>query len=230
MKSTILAALIVVASSGVSFAADAVATTEPVPAPPPVASTYNWSGAYVGLDAGYAWGRSHLRVIANGNFADPDPHGFLGGIYSGYNFQFANNVVLGIEADIAFADIEGSGPGRFAAGPVFPGVDVSGQSKWTGALRARAGYAVDRWLPYVAGGVAFTKYKVAVDQTLFTQSDSRSLAGWTIGAGVEYAFSNRLIGRFEYRYTDFGSKNFVNGIYSVGLKTNEVRAGIAYKF
>lgn len=229
MKSILLATVGLLGLSGSAFAADAVTTTEPAPAPLPVASSYNWSGAYVGAQAGYGWGRSHLKVVANGNYADPDPHGFLGGIYAGYNHQFANNVVLGVEADAAFGDIKGSGPGRFAAGPVFPGVDVSGQSKWTGALRARAGYAVDRWLPYVAGGVAFTKYKVSVNEGGNITGDSRSLTGWTIGAGVEYAFSDRLIGRFDYRYTDFGHKNFAR-VFDVDLKTHDLRVGIAYKF
>ena len=94
---------------------------------------------------------------------------------------------------------------------MFPGVDVSGRAKWTGAVRARAGYAVDRFLPYLAGGVAFTKYKVVIDESGDIASDSQSLTGWTVGAGVEYAFTDQLMGRFEYRYTDFGEQRLFRG-------------------
>ncbi len=65
-------------------------------------------------------------------------------------------------------------------------------------------------------------------------SFNNTLIGWTIGAGVEYAFTNNLIGRAEYRYTDFGSEDlasvrgFPDG--TLDLSTNDIRLGIAYKF
>ncbi|TJV22451.1 MAG: porin family protein [Mesorhizobium sp.] len=223
MKRILFASTCMALMMGAAQAADALQYETPP-------AGFVWTGGYVGLQAGYAWGSSHLTVNPVGNFADPDPDGFLGGVYAGYNHQFANNVVLGVEADIAYADIEGSGPGFDSSGAVFPGVEVSGRAKWTGAVRARAGYAVDRFLPYLAGGVAFTKYKVVIDESGNIDSDSQSLTGWTVGAGVEYAFSDQLMGRFEYRYTDFGSKDFFEGIDTVDLKTHDLRIGIAYKF
>lgn len=223
MRQILLALPCMVLMAGAAQAADALQYE----APP---AGFVWTGGYVGAQAGYAWGRSHLNVVGSGNFADPDPDGFLGGVYAGYNHQFANNVVLGVEADVAVADINGSSPGFFSTGAVFPGVEVSGDAKWTGAVRARAGYAVDRFLPYLAGGVAFTKYKSTVNDNGNIASESQSLTGWTVGAGVEYAFSDQLIGRVEYRYTDFGDKDFFDGQEKIDLKTHDLRIGIAYKF
>lgn len=106
---------------------------------------------------------------------------------------------------------------------------------WSGAVRARAGYAVDRFLPYLAGGIAFGQVKNSYGITVLntTYSDKETLAGWTIGAGLDYAATDNLILRFEYRYTDYGSKDFdfagTEGV-SYKLKTNDIRVGIAYKF
>lgn len=88
-----------------------------------------------------------------------------------------------------------------------------------------------RVLPYVAGGVAFGGYTIVTNDQGTIYADRRSVTGWTIGAGADYAFTDKLIGRFGYRYTDFGDKSYADGYgYNVGLKTHELRVGIAYKF
>jgi outer membrane immunogenic protein len=63
-------------------------------------------------------------------------------------------------------------------------------------------------------------------------SESKTLTGWTVGGGVDYAATDNLIVRLEYRYTDYGDKNIAFGGLSVknDFKTNEVRLGVAYKF
>ncbi|WP_365938639.1 hypothetical protein [Mesorhizobium sp.] len=45
---------------------------------------------------------------------------------------------------------------------------------------------------------------------------------------MDYAMTDNLLLRAEYRYTDFGTESLPNG--NVDLKINEVRFGIAYKF
>jgi outer membrane immunogenic protein len=224
MKSVLLASSCMLLIAGAAEAADTIQYE----ALPPAGLL--WSGGYVGLQAGHAWSDGRVEVIGAGNYAEPDPDGFLGGVYAGYNHQFANNMVLGIEADLARADIDGSDAGRFPDGTVFPGVDISSRVEWTGALRARAGYAVDRFLPYAAGGVAFAKYKVSVDDNGLIGADKQTLTGWTIGAGVEYAISDNVIGRFEYRYTDFGNDKGFFGDADIDLSSHDLRVGIAYKF
>lgn len=218
MKPLILAIGLVSLASTSAFAADAI-VSEPIPA------GFVWTGGYVGLQAGYAWGSSHFD-FGPGDYANPDPDGFLGGIYAGYNHQFDNNVVLGIDADIAYAHLEGSEFAFNPAGEQSTAISVAGDVQWTAALRARAGYAMDRFMPYVAGGLAFAHYEVTINGQNI--SDSATLTGWTIGAGAEYAFTDNLLGRAEYRYSDFGSEAVSTG--TVDLSTHDIRLGIAYKF
>ncbi|MER9169401.1 outer membrane beta-barrel protein [Mesorhizobium australicum] len=93
---------------------------------------------------------------------------------------------------------------------------------------------MDRFLPYIAGGVAFAKYDVdnTVGGTTSRMFD-KTVTGWTVGAGIDYAFTDNLIGRAEYRYTDFGTARADEGVFDpfdADLSTNEVRLGLAYKF
>src|SRR5262245_4855139 len=87
-----------------AFAADALVEA-------PVEPAFTWTGFYAGVEAGYAWGDSeadYFAVLPPG-VTSMDPDGGLIGGYAGYNYQFPNNVVLGIDADIAYADVEGDG-------------------------------------------------------------------------------------------------------------------------
>ncbi|MET2830460.1 outer membrane protein [Mesorhizobium shangrilense] len=229
------AVLLVSLMAGTAYAADLVTEL-------PIASTYNWTGGYVGAQAGYAWGdsvggayfKATGAVDANGNV---DPRGFLGGLHTGYNYQFNNNAVLGVEGDINFASIRGSvNPLHFASGGNALGNSASAEMTWNGSVRLRAGYAIDRFLPYVTGGVAFGRY--GFDPSYGGTgplSGSKTQTGWTIGAGLEYALTDHLTTRIEYRYTDFGSATYaIPGFSSeetrVNLKTNDVRIGLTYKF
>jgi outer membrane immunogenic protein len=97
---------------------------------------------------------------------------------------------------------------------------------------------MDRFLPYIAGGVAFGSVKNTLSSTdgidEVSVSQSKTLTGWTAGAGVDYAATDNVIVRLEYRYTDYGHKDFDFGVPDAGVrdkfKTNEVRLGVAYKF
>lgn len=206
------------------------------------APIYNWSGVYVGAQVGYAWGKSPFRNQTGGYVeqTDYDPDGFLGGFYVGYNQQLSNNLVLGVDADINFANLKGGGNGytrdALTAPWIDDSVDTSARMRWNGAVRARVGYAMDRFMPYLAGGVSFGELKFDLfdlgGSTIF--SEKASMTGWNIGGGVDYSVTDNLILRAEYRYTDFGSKTFHDLWYEdeakIKLKTNDIRLGIAYKF
>src|SRR5690606_33039578 len=113
-----------------------------------------WTGGYVGLHAGYAWGRENDD---QSEFSPPaetvgdrfDVDGFIGGIHAGYNWQ-PGSFVYGVEGDIDYANIKGGADFDF-----FGPARLSFESDWQGSLRLRAGYAVDTWLFYGTGGVAF---------------------------------------------------------------------------
>lgn len=118
-----------------ALAADlAPQVTEPV--------AYNWTGLYVGAQAGYLWGNSTYDGAGSEDgppfvSASVDPKGGFGGAFAGYNYQFNGNYVVGVEADINFADAKGDG--SFPGAP--PGIFASGDLKWFGSARLRAGYA-----------------------------------------------------------------------------------------
>ncbi|EJF90786.1 outer membrane autotransporter barrel domain-containing protein [Bartonella tamiae Th307] len=95
--------------------------------------------------------------------------------------------------------------------------DVRGRLKeqWAGATRVRVGYAMDRWLPYIAAGDAYAKvytsYRLrdAERNTVsgYSVNDRDTFTGWTIGADVDYAMTDHVILHAEYRYSDFGDKD-----------------------
>ncbi|WP_127897203.1 outer membrane protein [Brucella melitensis] len=226
LKALLFASTVVLVAATGANAADAVIEQEP--APVVVAPTFTWNGAYLGGQIGYAWGKSHFSYDSTG-LGDIKPDGFLGGLYAGYNFDLGNSVVLGIDGDVTYNDVsknidfldENNAAATF-----------ENRLRWSGAVRARAGYAVDRFLPYIAGGVAFgsLRNRGEFEGTGFSQS--KTLTGWTIGAGMDYAATDNVILRLEYRYTDYGNKDygFDDAAVTNNFKTYDIRFGVAYKF
>jgi outer membrane immunogenic protein len=78
---------------------------------------------------------------------------------------------------------------------------------WFATIRARAGFVSDQALFYITGGVAFLDATYDLTTFGFTRhaSSDNVLVGWTIGAGIEYAFSEDWSAKIEYLYADFGS-------------------------
>lgn len=186
---------------------------------------FSWTGFYIGAQAGYAWADTDA---ASGPFAGFDEtyayssEGFIGGGHAGYNWQ-AHNLVFGIEADFEGADISETGIGSLGT-PHTTSVD------WLGSVRGRLGWAMDRTLFYATGGWAFGDVEVATP--FATYGNTRH--GWTVGGGVEHAFTDRLTARVEYRYTDLGSDSFrsaaLNAIDESDVTFHAVRAGVSLKF
>lgn len=213
-------------AAGAASAADLPSRKGPVAAPyyPPV---FTWTGFYVGVNAGYAWGQidsTGLGVLNNG-FDDPD--GFTGGGQIGYNYQIGQ-WVIGAEADFQGADLKAT------AFDVASGFRASNEINWYGTVRARVGYAFDRFLPYVTGGFAYGQVKNKLSGPLFTLSDDNTQYGWTLGAGLEYAFTNNLTAKIEYLYVDLDKESLTvpGGTFTSNVETkfSVVRAGLNYKF
>ena len=226
MNIKMLAAALLLGTAGLAHAADAVVEEVVI-----VDSTYNWSGVYLGAQLGYAVGGS-ADYVYDADFAynySNDPDGIFGGLYAGYSYQLSNGIVLGVEGDIAWGDINGSG--------VAPG-DASWSNStsfdWTGSARVRLGYAVDRFLPYVTGGVAFGHLDFEETDGASFDSGDASLVGWTLGAGAEYAVTDNWIVRGEYRYTKFSDEDFLSQPgdfeFNVDSDIHDLRIGAAYKF
>ena len=148
LKSLLLASTVALLATTGAKAADAIVYEEP--APVISAPVFSWNGAYLGGQIGYGWGKSQFSDIDGS--ANLKPDGFLGGLYAGYNFDLGNSVVLGVDGDVTYNNLKK----RFSETDADGDFDsVETKLRWSGAVRARAGYAVDRFLPYIAGGVAF---------------------------------------------------------------------------
>ncbi len=191
---------------------------EPVAAP-------LWNGAYVGINGGYAWGgNSDVTAYVDPSFA---PTGWFGGGQIGYNWQgrLHPNLVLGIEADIEGADINGSGTVTGAA-------TASTSLDWFGTLRGRAGYAVGNALLYGTGGFAYggVQDKLTVSGTP-VQHDATA-TGYAAGGGLEYAFNPAWSAKAEYQYINLGKDSLaltsggVVGSASFDHEYNTVRLGL----
>lgn len=213
-----------------AYAADAISAQEPAPSyasPATIAPVFNWSGAYIGGQVDYSMMKGKFSY-ANSPEGKGTGKSFLGGIYTGYNFDIGNNVILGTELDFttAFNKAKKDDASGYAA-------YASTQVRWAGAARARVGYAVDRFLPYIAGGIVMggVKDSLTTKNSSFTNDKTRT--GWTVGGGVDYAATDNVVLRLEYRYTDFGKENYnLNNStnFSRKLSTNDIRIGVAYKF
>src|SRR4029453_3383108 len=146
----ILAGALIALSSS-AFAADLA----PVPVEPaaPVILPMNWSGFYIGADIGYAWTNADSTVDNPFGIdldVSPDASGVIGGLYVGYNAQFGQ-IVVGLEADGELLDESDEGTvGPFA---VLGGgsLTTSVNENWRGSVRARLGYAIDTFMPYLTG-------------------------------------------------------------------------------
>lgn len=221
MRRVVLACVGIATLGGVAAAADLPPST---PAPyykSPAVYTplaYTWSGLYIGINGGGAWGSS--TWTSTGSFTTTG--GFVGGTI-GYNYQM-DQAVLGIEGDIDWADINGSTSSGCPA-------NCKTNDNWLGTVRARLGFAADRFMPYVTGGLAGGD--IQASRPGFA-GGSVTNAGWTAGGGIEFALPGHWSAEAEYLYVDLG--NFSCGIscgatsQTVSFTANLFRGGINYRF
>lgn len=249
-----------------AFAADMPARFAKAP-PPMVSPAYNWSGFYVGVHAGYTFSEDDNVVTTGqlaGNIANVaggarpgqvrlDRDGFIGGGQIGYNWQFSPSWVFGLEADISYVDgretinvVTASLP--TAAPPNAPlNNTFRSRMEYFGTFRGRIGYAWDRTMVYATGGLAYAEVENsasffnAANGLQFDGGRRRMETGYTVGGGIEHAFSPNWSVKAEYLYYDLGS-NVVNvaavpggggaGGYNSRFENDGhiVRAGLNYKF
>lgn len=247
---TLLAAVSTIAVTQVASAAD-LPVKAPVYKAPVMAPMYNWTGFYVGLNAGYSWGHQDNSLVTTTGvtlLSNSDHlNGFIGGGQIGYNWQ-ANQWVFGLEADFQGSGQKADGTFLIAPNPnaiLAPALGLSSaytdKLDWFGTVRGRIGYAMGatgNWLPYVTGGWAYGHGEISGTMTIpvtTSFSGSQNYSGWTVGGGVEWAFQNNWSAKLEYLYIDFGGSSTVPvtaglNIVSGHMTDNIVRAGVNYKF
>ncbi|WP_028032334.1 outer membrane protein [Chelativorans sp. J32] len=190
-----------------AFAADIVYDDLPTPpvAPPPLPAKFDWSGAYIGVFGGVTTGDFKYNVSSANFGLGLKGSGFIGGAQVGYDWQM-NNWVLGAVADIAATNHKAD----VSLDATSPRLDAAPKLKYLGTVRARAGYAWDRTLFYGHGGFAYGKTELSLTAAGNTAKASQNRTGWTIGAGVEYAMTDRISLGTEYSYVDLGKKDIFN--------------------
>jgi outer membrane immunogenic protein len=190
---------------------------------PVYAPMYNWTGFYLGINGGGAFGNSDWNGLGVSN----SPGGGMVGGTIGYNWQMNGPWVLGLEGDIDWADIKGN-----SSSPACIGGGCSTKNNWLGTARGRVGYSFDRWMPYITGGAAFGD--VEASHPGFTGMSSTQL-GWTAGLGIEFAVMNNITAKVEYLHYDLGS--FQCGLNcnlavsdNVSFNADVIRGGFNFRF
>lgn len=205
MKKQLLAAAALVTAAMPALAADLGRRAEPYYAPPAQA-LFNWTGFYVGGNAGWGWGSA----------LGTDPSGYLIGLQAGYNFQYASGLIAGIETDIAISGMDASAGGR------------SYELDYLGTVRGRLGYGIDRYMLYGTAGLAYGRGDVRQAGL----SNEQTHLGWTIGAGVEAFVAPNITARLEYLYADLGRETYTTstGPVRTSFDASIVRTALNYKF
>jgi outer membrane immunogenic protein len=193
----------------------------------PVDPGYDWTGFYVGLHGGYAFGGQDEvgLTVSNGNFfniGDLELEGFFGGGQAGYNFQ-NGGFVFGVEADVSVGDVDDSLAFAIPALAATARSDVD----FFGTFRGRAGFAIDRVLFYGTGGLAWgdVDYRVfAVDAgantVLITDNDFEF--GFAVGGGAEFAVTDNVRLGLQYLYYNLGGDRLRGAVLDAGGVPNGV--------
>ena len=251
-RRTLLASAGAIALTGAAVAADL-----PSRAPPPVflppPPIFTWTGLYVGINAGYTWSNNN-RVdtdtadlfgnpalgggpafgVASAALADGSVpakiDGFIGGGQIGYNYQFANSFVVGLEADIQGIAASNGSTLEFSqatvagvpANPIDQNLFSRRRLDYLGTVRGRLGFTITpTFLVYGTGGLAYgqTRSSTSITQIVESAPDlpnhyssfgsfSNTRVGWTAGGGVEWLFAPNWSVKAEYLFYDLGSVTY----------------------
>ncbi|KQT78022.1 porin [Methylobacterium sp. Leaf466] len=244
----------------------------PVFVPVPV---FTWTGFYFGINAGYAFsendrvrttGIGALQANVNNNLRPGtigvSQEGFTGGGQVGYNYQFTpgSGLVVGIEADAQYTDLQATSVNSVPRTPPLSTLTNTFRTElsYLGTVRGRVGFAFDKVLFYGTGGFAYGDVTSSVAfQTnapvAYAGSRSTMETGYVYGGGIEYALptdsflnffkSSAVTVKAEYLRYDLGSRTLLVGNtgslppqpgigYNSRFSTEGsiARAGLNYKF
>jgi len=220
---------------------------------PVTGSAYDWSGFYAGAHIGVANGditATDVTQPSGGFFTDLVPAGtegfhfsdanVAGGVHVGAQYQW-DQFVLGGEASWTATGIR-----KTIVSPYFPDDDTeTGRIQHYATVVGRVGYAFDRVLIYAKGGYAGGEvgFKARDNDALVTYEQNDWHNGYAIGAGIDYALTDKLSLGVDYTHIDLGSKTstgpnvFDDGslganpeTYKVKARADIVMARLSYKF
>jgi outer membrane immunogenic protein len=199
-----------------TFGVGAAAAADPYIDPPTIVETddvFDWTGFYIGAQVGGAFGTARIENIfdllvppAGDSFrADPAISGIVGGVHAGYHQQFGS-FVLGGETDVNWNGASGTAPFTYYPPAGAPGVDPVETGTfdmiWDGSVRGKIGVALNRWMPFVTGGIAFGQADISEfrDWPLGAAppgpaqnfTGTVNLIGATVGVGTSFAVTERV--------------------------------------
>jgi outer membrane immunogenic protein len=219
----------------------------------PPAPVFNWSGFYVGGNAGYGWDRGSVRDLPN-DFAfvgtgTPNPldfrsHGPFGGVQFGYNCQWMSPWIVGFEGDFAAANLRANSSFSIGTSPISGVLGVAEQKIDSfSTVRARVGYAAGNVLFYGTGGIAWAHetlntsgISVQFVSFPFASGETRRVEGWAAGGGIEWGLMSNWSAKLEYLRLDFGSRSFTvdpaitASAIHLSSHVDVVRLGLNYRF
>lgn len=217
--------IVAAASLNAAFTGAQAADLPSRKAPPPVytqpVSAFDWTGFYVGANVGYGWMDPYNKGVAFAPGGLADPHGgIVGGGQIGYNYQFSPLFVAGIETDFQGSSVGGGITAR--------------NTPWFGTVRARLGltpFSAPVML-YATGGFAYGRLNIGPSFPTGLIY-SKVSTGWTVGGGVEYAFTPNWSVKGEYLFTNIGA-NFqgapLQPAFMQRVHDHVVRVGLNYRF
>ncbi len=248
-----LAAISLALSAASALAADLPSLKAPpvVVPPPPL-----WSGFYFGANVGgifdasagasisasplfndttgaalgapsYFGTASAASIASNASLSNA---GVIGGGQAGYNWQFNNNFLAGLEADIQGTTLSSNASASGAATEPSTGSLVSTTASlakslsYLGTVRGRLGFLVTpTLLVFGSGGLAYggMNFTAGLFQTSSNPNFPYSAVsadyndariGWTAGGGVEWMFYGNWSAKVEYLYYDLGTASAANAL------------------
>ena len=214
------------------------------------APAYDWTGFYLGANAGVAWNQStvedrafYLNTGAPAspldNTLDSSQAVFTAGGLLGYNYQI-DRIVLGAETDFNYVGFNEDNTDHLLFENLEYTTKTSFEADWFGTIRGRLGFAFDNVLVYGTGGAAYGRMNAKGSITNSNGDSWKGSAdatnwGWTVGGGAEYGVDNWSLG-LEYLYVDLGNGDYSatarNGILkgSADYAFSTVRATVKYRF
>jgi outer membrane immunogenic protein len=255
MKRTLTLGIGMLALLGSTFAASAADLgARPIGKAPMVAPPvpFSWSGCYIGGNIGAKKGSLDgdatildpllpVTLVFNGEDSET---GFIGGGQVGCQWQ-TGAFVFGFEGDFDATNLERTFvvPAGLVVPPFVAGDAFTLSNDWQASFRGRLGWAFDRFMIYATGGIAWANFEAtaALVGLPFLVTADKTLTGWTVGGGLEWAFTPNWSLGLEYRFSQFDRENFGLGTVAVGpallpfavnseLETHEITARVNYRF
>ena len=195
------------------------------------------SAFYLGGNVGYGFGTATATLGDPGGASAGASNSYgtlFGGVQAGYDHYFPSRLMLGVEIDASAASYM-----DFAQVMSYRATGTGGadeQLEYLATARARLGWGIGSWTPFVTGGLAWAS--VRQSRTDFTTgfedaTAGRLRAGYAVGAGIDHALDGNWSARLEYLYTNLGATGFT---FNSGARSDSqydlhrVRVGLNYRF